>query len=93
MTLYFKRHWNETTGDPLTDDWGTSDYYFETNLSGEVLRQIQVFENGWQLFYDNENPNDDYGGLSDQPLDLEEFEQFKISKEEFEAIWGSYSGA
>ncbi|WP_255452801.1 hypothetical protein [Aquimarina sp. RZ0] len=30
---------------------------------------------------------DDYGGLSDQVLDLNEFQGFQIDKDEFEAEW------
>ena len=87
MTYYFKRDWDETTGEPLTDSWGTSTYYFETTDLGEVLRQIQVFSNGQKLKYDTTKLEDQYGGLSDIPLDLEEFEKFRIAKDDFEKPW------
>lgn len=87
MNRYFKRPWEETTGDPLTDEWGTSVYYFETNQAGVVLRQIEVYANGKRLKYSLENLQDEYGGLSEVPLELEEFEEHSISENEFEAAW------
>ena len=88
LSLYFKRDWNESTGNKLTDSWGHSTYYFETDPNGNVLRQIESYENGNKLKYDQDHFLDDYGGLSDQSLDLEEFNDFKIEKEEFEKAWG-----
>ena len=44
-TQYYNRHFDE----PRTEQsevWGTCEYYFETNQEGEVLRQIEVYENG-----------------------------------------------
>jgi uncharacterized protein (DUF433 family) len=87
MTLYFKRHWNETTGDEPTDTWGTSDYYFETDEEGNVLKQIQVFVNGNCLKYDLDYLDDKYGGLSEVPLDLSEFKEFQISQSVFNKVW------
>ena len=88
MTLYyFKRYWDETTGDPSTNSWGTSTYYFETDAEGEVLRQLEVYQNGQRLHYDQNKMEDEYGGLSNVPLDLTEFDQFKIDKKEFEQAW------
>ncbi len=87
MTFYFKRFWDETTGDPLTDSWGTSTFYFETDESGEVLRQLQIFSNGSRLKYDANNLQDEYGALSDALLDLAEFEEYKITKNEFDKAW------
>jgi hypothetical protein len=84
---YYKRHWDETTGEELTDSWGTSTYYFETDQENNVLRQIQVFENGNGLKYWNAFAEDNYGAMSDQPLDSDDFEQHKIGKAEFEKAW------
>jgi len=86
-TFYFKRLWEETTGDPLTDSWGTSTFFFETNQYGDVLRQIQLYENGKKLRYDEQNLEDQFGALSGVSLDLVEFNEFKISKDEFEKEW------
>lgn len=88
MTLYyFKRHWDETTGDALTNSWGTSTYFFETDEEGEVLRQIEVYDNGHILRYDKNYVEDEFGGLSEVPLDLTEFDEFKIENIEFEQVW------
>ncbi|MFC0343366.1 hypothetical protein [Epilithonimonas hispanica] len=86
---YFKKHWNETTGEELTDSWGHSIYFFETDFNLTVIRQIQLFQNGKSLKYDDENLQDDYGALSDQPLESEEFIDNEISKTEFYEIWNN----
>ncbi|MFI1770315.1 hypothetical protein [Thalassobellus citreus] len=83
---YFKRNWNETRGDQY-ESWGKSVWFFETDNNGEVLRQIEAYENGKVLKYDNQNIEDEFGGLADQNLDLTEFKEFSIEKEEFENKW------
>jgi hypothetical protein len=83
---YYKRNWNETRGDQY-NSWGKSIWYFETNNNGEVLRQIEAYDNGKVLKYNNQNIEDEYGGLADQNLDLTEFVEFSIEKEEFENKW------
>lgn len=84
---YYKRYWNESTGDEPTDSWGRSTWFFETDENFNVLRQITVFESGQSLKYSESHPEDEFGGLSDQALDREEFEAFKIEKSEFEINW------
>jgi len=86
---YFRRPWPETTGAPLTDSWGTSVYYFETDIELSVLRQMEVFENGRVLKYDEEYVEDRYGGLSSVNLDAGDFSPFEISPETFEKQWES----
>jgi len=39
------------------------------------------------LKYDLKNIEDEFGGLADQPIDLEEFVNFEIAKDEFEEQW------
>lgn len=84
---YFKKFWNESTGDELTDSWGNSTYYFETDLNLNVTKQLQLFQNGRTLKYDLQNFENEYGFLTDQPLDREEFSNDEIEKEEFYKIW------
>jgi hypothetical protein len=84
---YYKRDWDETTGDELTNSWGTSTFYFETDQDNYVLRQLQVFKNGRGLKYWTEFTEDDYGMLSDQPLEPDDFVQHMIDKAEFEKVW------
>lgn len=83
---YYKRNWNETRGDQY-DSWGKSIWYFETDDKGVVLRQVEAYENGKVLKYDNQNIEDEFSGLADQNLDLNEFVEFSIEKEEFENKW------
>jgi hypothetical protein len=85
--LFFKRYWNETTGDPKTDSWGTSFYYFETDTKGDVLKQIVVYENGKILKYSYLHLEDEYGGLSEKALDLTDKEYTPLSKKDFFALW------
>ena len=84
---YFKKNWEETTGDELTDNWGVSIFYFETDDSLNVFKQIQIFENGNILKYDELNNEDEFGAMADQSLEEEEFLDFEIPKEEFYNIW------
>lgn len=84
---YFKKIWNESSGDDVTDSWGNSIFYFETEDNFEVIKQIQVFENGNILKYDEQNYEDEYGFLADQPLEIEDFEEEEISKINFYEIW------
>jgi hypothetical protein len=84
---YYKRFWDETTGEELTNSWGKSTYYFETDHDHYVVRQIQLFENQKALRYTTQLLQDDYGSLSDQPLDADDFRPFLIEREEFELVW------
>ena len=84
---YLKKKWEETTGNELTDDWGVSIFYFETDDSLNVLKQIQIFENGNILKYDELNNENEFGAMADQSLEEEEFLDCEISKEEFYNIW------
>lgn len=85
-TLYYKRHFDEPRTEQ-SDSWGTCDYYFETNQDGEVLRQLEVYENGKRLKYSEQIIEDAFGFLADQPIDLLDFEKFAISKSDFEHQW------
>ena len=86
---YYKRYWDENTGEKLSNSWGKSTYYFEVDTSERVTRQMQIFENSNILRYSTEKNTDKYGSLSDQPLDKDEFESFQMEKREFEQLWNS----
>jgi hypothetical protein len=86
-TRYFKKFWKESTGDKLTDSWGSSTYYFETDFNLNVKKQLQLFQNGKKLKYDEQNIEDELGFLSDQTLDIQEFTVNEIKKNEFDEIW------
>lgn len=82
---HFKKAWDESTGEVLTDSWGRSTFYFETDGNFNVLRQIQIFENGKVLKYELEYPDDKFGGLAESPLEFDGFNE--IEKREFDALW------
>jgi hypothetical protein len=65
---YFKRSCEEKRGDQY-DSWGCAIYYFEIDDSFSVVRQIEVYDNGNVLNYDQDNVKDQYGMLSDIGID------------------------
>lgn len=86
MNKYYKRNWNEKRGDEF-DSWGTSVWYFEVGEDGYPTRQIELYENGNRLKYHSDKAFDDYGGLSTQALNFDEFLDFEIEQNEFELEW------
>ncbi|SDF24793.1 hypothetical protein [Ulvibacter litoralis] len=86
---YYKRNWEETRGDEF-DNWGKSIWYFETENSGLPTKQMEVYENGKALKYDQKKLEDEYGGLGDQKLDLDEFSNFEITEQEFKKHWNEH---
>ena len=86
MPTYVKRHWNDLRGDEH-DAWGTSWWYFEVDDEGGVLRQIEQYDSGVRLCYGEQHIEDEFGGLSQAPLDLSEPEYTAISSQDFEAAW------
>jgi hypothetical protein len=87
MGKYYKRNWEESTGEERTYAWGTSTFFFETDDKRNIIRQIQIFEEGQLLKYEQEFPEDDFGFLSNAQLDEEEFAAFSISEKEFNNTW------
>ncbi len=85
-TLYYKRHFDEIRTENL-ELWGTCTYYFETNQNGEILRQVESYENGKKLKYSEQFIEDEFGFLADQPIYLIDFEEFTITKNDFEYQW------
>jgi hypothetical protein len=88
---YYRRAWDESRGDKF-DTWGHSVWYFEIDDAGHPVRQIEQYERGPSLGYDAAHPEDEYGGLSDQPLDPKDFAGFEITREEFERAWAARAG-
>jgi len=84
---YFRRFWNETPGGNR-HAWGTSWWYFETDAKGCVTRQIELYESGLILRYDETKIEDELGGLSESALDLDDFLGSEITNEEFDRAWG-----
>lgn len=83
---YFKRHCDESRGDKY-DFWGTSTWYFEVDDDGYAVRQLELYDAGVVLKYDERHPNDEFGGLSDQSIDFDVFAPFEIDRQSFEKTW------
>jgi hypothetical protein len=86
MLSYVKRYWNEPRGDEH-DGWGMSWWYFEISAKGRVFRQIELYDSGVRLCYSEQDAEDEFGRLSDTPIDLSDRKCGVISSQEFEAIW------
>ena len=87
---YYKASWEETRADNY-DDWGVSIWFFEIDDKNHVVRQIESYENGNSLKYqEGKMIEDTYGMLSDQPIDISVIEENnlkEITKEIFEKTW------
>ncbi|WP_369935900.1 hypothetical protein [Xanthomonas tesorieronis] len=89
MPHYYKRRWNASRADRY-DAWGHSWWFFETDDAFWPSRQIEIYDAGQVLFYHRGRLEDAYGGLSDAPLDADEFEPFRIDRAEFEHAWARH---
>jgi hypothetical protein len=89
---YYKRQWGEPRGDEY-NHWGPATYFFEADDDGWVVRQVEVYQGGQILRYSQQHDKDEFGMLTDQPLDLAEFQSFATSKDEFDRAWPPGSGA
>lgn len=86
MSGYVKRYWTEPRGDEH-DAWGTLWWFFEIDHRGNVARQMEHYQNGRVLKYDQTNSDDEFGGLSTEPLDVNDSSFIPISGREFERLW------
>lgn len=73
---YYRRRWTELRGDQH-DDWGEAIYYFWV-WNEVVEEQIEVYDSGVILAYDRCHVEDEFGGLSQVPLDADEWSPFEI---------------
>jgi hypothetical protein len=83
---YFTQFWNKNRDDKYAD-WGTSTWYFETDDTDEILKQITIYKSEKVLKYSEDNLIDEFGVLDDHKLTLEECDGKSISKEAFYALW------
>jgi len=61
-----------------------------------VVRQIEMFNKGRALFYDQEHPGDEYGELYGQRFDDDDrraMQPFRIGRKDFERAWQSIKPA
>jgi len=84
-TKYF-RYESDINRDDEYTDWGTITFLTELNNNNRVIRQIEFYQNGNLLKYDENHITDKYGMLPDQKLEIGN-ESIKISAEEFEECW------
>ena len=85
---YFKRHWNELRADN-NENWGKSEWLFETDPDGNILKQIEIYENGIVQCYDLIYQENSFGGLGKLPLSFDEFAEYGIYKEDFDSVWNA----
>lgn len=91
MPRYFRRVWDESRGDEW-DGWGVATYFFEASDAGAVFRQVEVYTNGRVLRYGPQHAEDEYGFLTDQPLDLDELAGSESDAPTFETAWNLPDG-
>ncbi len=86
---YVKRRWEESRGDGR--EWGASWWYFEIDAANNVIRQIELYDNGPSLGYDSNHQTDSDGGLSNTPLEdvLERFQA--TTADVFNELWSNCS--
>ncbi len=56
---------------------------------GYPVRQLERYDDGPILKYDETHLDDEFGGLGDQALDLDEFAPFEIDGAAFGRAWSS----
>jgi hypothetical protein len=83
-TRYYKR--------PYTEDLcgrGASVWFLEVGEDCFPLRQLEVYEDGTALAYDESHLYDAAGMLADQLVEPNEYAAFEITRAEFETAWTS----
>jgi hypothetical protein len=80
----FRRRWEEDRGDRFAS-WGAATYLFQTDAAGVVSQQVEVYDDGHVLVYDAEHVTDEYGMLTDQPIELTDLAPFEVSPEVYDA--------
>jgi hypothetical protein len=73
---FYRRRWGESRDDEH-DDWGPAVYYFWVQ-DGVVEQQVVRYEAGALLTYDRYHLEDQYGQLTVEPLDPDEWATFEI---------------
>ena len=89
---HFRRYWFEDSGGLCTGWGGGSWFYFEADAEGTVYRQVQLFGNGRYLTHEGAE-EDLFGYCTDEPLDLIEYEEYRIERDDFIAVWSPATAA
>ncbi|KAB8333689.1 hypothetical protein SD80_012205 [Scytonema tolypothrichoides VB-61278] len=82
---YYIGYWPEARSDEY-GHWGGATYYFECLSSGYPTRQIEIYDNGIVLIYNEQHISDQFGMLSDKPIEPFHKELREVSVDDFEAI-------
>jgi len=87
---YFRRRWDDSRGDNYAS-WGCATYYFEVDELGCVRRQIEEYDQGPKLRYNQNRPEDRYGRLASGNVidDESTWGACEIPASEFEDSWKS----
>jgi hypothetical protein len=83
---YFTQIWDEEREDENAS-CGTSIWYFETKEADQVLKQITVYKNGKIAKYHADKQEDEFGGLCEGALTIDDCDGDVITKDEFYALW------
>lgn len=94
FTCYFKRTVEQDDGlFPRRGAWGNSVIYYETSEEGFVGRQIQLFESGTVLVYDENHQQDDYGVIQLEPIGRFSPNTTVITSKDFHLVWPRHRDA
>lgn len=89
---YYRHRSNETLGGKY-DHWGLCTALYEIGDNGYPTRQLESYDIGIALKYDQTHPKDKYGWLEDVALDHDKLLDLgaeEISAEWFEKCWISF---
>ena len=79
---FYRRRWDESRGDAF-DGWGAAVYLFWVQ-DGVVEQQIERYDAGILLAYDRYHRDDQYGQITTERLDPEEWAPFEIGRAEYQ---------
>jgi hypothetical protein len=79
---FYRRRWIESRGDEH-DDWGGAVYYFWV-WNGVLEQQVEVYDSGIVLAYDRYHIEDEFGCMSQVPLDPDEWSPLEIDIETYQ---------
>lgn len=86
-SFFYHRKFDKYWGAGPAADWGAFNQFFETDYIGNIIRQVQLFENGHVLKYDRTNQGDEFGQIGDMPLYREGWRKYKVPQKEFMNAW------
>ena len=87
---YLKQESGESRRD-RQDRFGQLTSYFEIDAVNNVIRQIDVFDNGPTVGYDRKYKSDEFGRLRNTPLEISDEEFVPVTVETFNEHWSACS--